>query len=94
MIDERTVREMVRRVVLRTVQAAAHDRPESERRLITEREIEDATPGCELRVADADELNHLLQEDIACIDGIHRTGTHIVLSTIKETANIPIGETT
>lgn len=53
MIDERTVREMVRRVVLRTVQAAAHDRPESERRLITERDIEDATPGCELRVADA-----------------------------------------
>ena len=47
-----------------------------------------------LRVADADELNHLLQEDIGRIDGIHRTGTHIVLSTIKETANIPIGETT
>ncbi|MCB2170806.1 MAG: Lrp/AsnC family transcriptional regulator [Deltaproteobacteria bacterium] len=47
-----------------------------------------------LRVADADELDHLLQEDIARIDGINRTGTHIVLSTIKETANIPIGETT
>ena len=47
-----------------------------------------------LRVADADELNHLLQEDIGRIDGIHRTGTHIVLSTIKETDNIPIGETT
>jgi Lrp/AsnC family leucine-responsive transcriptional regulator len=47
-----------------------------------------------LRVADADELNPLLQEDIGRIDGIHRTGTHIVLSTIKETANIPIGETT
>ena len=47
-----------------------------------------------LRVADADELDRLLQEDIAPIDGINRTGTHIVLSTIKETANIPIGEMT
>ena len=46
-----------------------------------------------LRVADADALNHLLQEEIGRIDGINRTGTHIVLSTIKETANIPIGET-
>ena len=45
-----------------------------------------------LRVAGSDELNHLLQEDIGRIDGIDSTCTHIVLSTIKETANIPIGE--
>ncbi len=46
-----------------------------------------------LRVADADELDHLLRDDIGRIEGINRTGSHIVLSTIKETANIPIGET-
>ena len=45
-----------------------------------------------LRVAGSEELNHLLQEDIGRIDGIDSTCTHIVLSTIKETAKIPIGE--
>jgi len=44
-----------------------------------------------LRVAGAEELNQLLQEDIGRIDGIDGTCTHIVLSTIKETAKIPIG---
>lgn len=45
-----------------------------------------------LRVAGSEELNHLLQEDIGRIEGIDSTCTHIVLSTIKETANIPLGE--
>ena len=44
-----------------------------------------------LRVAGSQELNHLLQEDIGQIEGIDSTCTHIVLSTIKETAKIPIG---
>lgn len=52
MIDERSVREMVRRVVLRTVQAASDVRPMNDSRLVTEKDIEDATPGCDLRVAD------------------------------------------
>jgi Lrp/AsnC family leucine-responsive transcriptional regulator len=43
-----------------------------------------------LRVAGTEELNHLLQHDIGRIDGIDSTGTHIVLDTVKETANIPI----
>ena len=44
-----------------------------------------------LRVAGSEELNSLLQDDIGRIAGIDSTCTHIVLSTIKETANIPIG---
>ena len=43
-----------------------------------------------LRVAGTEELNRLLQEDVGPIEGIEATGTHIVLETIKETANIPI----
>ena len=43
-----------------------------------------------LRVAGTEELNRLLQEDVGRIEGIEATGTHIVLETIKETANIPI----
>lgn len=45
-----------------------------------------------LRVADTAELDRLLQEHIAVIDGIAHTATHVVLSTVKETAKIPIGE--
>ena len=52
MNDERSVREMVRRVVLRTVQAASDVRPMNDSRLVTEKDIEDVTPGCDLRVAD------------------------------------------
>ena len=46
-----------------------------------------------LRVSGAEELNRLLQEDIGQIQGLESTSSHIVLSTIKETANIPIGPT-
>jgi Lrp/AsnC family leucine-responsive transcriptional regulator len=45
-----------------------------------------------LRVSGTQELNHLLQEEIGAIAGIRRTGTHIVLATSKESANIPLGE--
>ena len=45
-----------------------------------------------LRVADTVELDRLLQEEIAAVDGIARTATHVVLATVKETAKIPIGE--
>jgi Lrp/AsnC family leucine-responsive transcriptional regulator len=45
-----------------------------------------------LRVADTSALDRLLQEEIAPIDGIAHTATHIVLATIKETAKIPIGD--
>jgi Lrp/AsnC family transcriptional regulator, leucine-responsive regulatory protein len=44
-----------------------------------------------LRVADPEELNRLLQEEIGPIEGIGQTCTHVVLSTLKETAMIPIG---
>jgi Lrp/AsnC family transcriptional regulator, leucine-responsive regulatory protein len=44
-----------------------------------------------LRVADPEALNRLLQEEIGAIDGIAQTCTHVVLSTLKETAMIPIG---
>jgi Lrp/AsnC family leucine-responsive transcriptional regulator len=45
-----------------------------------------------LRVAGPEELNRLLQDDIGPIPGIARTCTHVVLDTLKETANIPLGE--
>ena len=44
-----------------------------------------------LRVADPEALNRLLQEEIGAIEGIAQTCTHVVLSTLKETAMIPIG---
>ena len=47
-----------------------------------------------LRVAGPEELNRLLQDDISPIPGIARTCTHVVLDTLKETANIPLGEET
>jgi len=43
-----------------------------------------------VRVAGAEELNRLLQEDVSRIEDIETTSTHIVLATVKETANIPI----
>jgi len=46
-----------------------------------------------LRVAGTEELNRLLQEQIGPIEGIERTCTQVALSTLKETAMIPIGET-
>jgi Lrp/AsnC family leucine-responsive transcriptional regulator len=45
-----------------------------------------------VRVTDTVALNRLLQEDIASIEGIERTCTHVVLDTRKETANFPIGD--
>ena len=45
-----------------------------------------------LRVADAGDLDRLMQEEIAALDGIARLSTHIALATYKETANFPIGE--
>ncbi len=52
MIDERTVREMVRRVVLRTVEAAADLRVRGDARLVTREDVEDAAPGSDVRIAD------------------------------------------
>lgn len=49
-IDEKTVREMVRRVVLRTVQATVDTRSGNATRLVTQQDIEGATPGSDLRV--------------------------------------------
>ena len=45
-----------------------------------------------LRVADAADLDHLLQHAITPIEGLARIATHIVLATTKETAKIPIAE--
>jgi ribose 5-phosphate isomerase B len=51
-IDERTVREMVRRVVLRTVQASADAGLPGDSRLVTQQDIENLTPGSALHVAE------------------------------------------
>lgn len=52
MIDERTVREMVRRVVLRTVQATAEAAGGGDSRLVTQQDIEELAPGSALYVAE------------------------------------------
>jgi len=51
-IDERTVREMVRRVVLRTVQASAEAAVEGDSRLVTQQDIEELAPGSAVHVAE------------------------------------------
>ena len=43
-----------------------------------------------VRVADTTELNSVLREKIAVIDGVTTTKTSTVLATYKETARIPI----
>ena len=43
-----------------------------------------------VRVSDPDELNYLVRDKIGSLQGIRTTQTSIVLSTIKETARIPI----
>lgn len=52
MIDERAIREMVRRVVLRTVQAAADGQTERDTRLVTQKDVENVQPGGDLRSAE------------------------------------------
>ena len=45
-----------------------------------------------MRVSDSVELGRIIREDISVIDGVRETRTTVVLSTIKETARIPIGD--
>lgn len=52
MIDERAIREIVRRVVLRTVQAAADGRAARDTRLVTQEDVENVQPGGDLRTAE------------------------------------------
>ena len=51
MIDERAIREMVRRVVLRTVQGAADGQAARDTRLVTQKDVENVQPGGDLRAA-------------------------------------------
>jgi ribose 5-phosphate isomerase B len=51
-IDERTVREMVRRVVLRTAQASSDAAVVGDARLVTQQDIENLTPGSAVHVAE------------------------------------------
>ncbi len=51
MIDERAIREMVRRVVLRTVQAAADGQTPHDTRLVTQKDVENVQPGGNLNTA-------------------------------------------
>lgn len=51
-IDERTIREMVRRVVLRTVEAAASTGAPAESRLVTQRDVEAVERGGTLAAAE------------------------------------------
>ncbi len=51
-IDEGMVREMVRRVVLRTVRASADAQLPGDARLVTQEDVESADPGSDLRVSD------------------------------------------
>ena len=48
--------------------------------------------GClvKARIADSEELAHLIQTEIAPIKGVRSTRTSIAMATIKETARIPI----
>lgn len=43
-----------------------------------------------LRVADTEALQHVLRERIGAIPAVRSTRTTIVLTTVKETANIPV----
>ena len=45
-----------------------------------------------MRVSDTRELGRIVRENISAIQGVKETRTSVVLSTIKETARIPIGE--
>ena len=45
-----------------------------------------------VRVADTTELGRLLEKKIAAIDAVQSTRTMIVMSTLKETARIPIDD--
>ncbi|MBW1891261.1 MAG: Lrp/AsnC family transcriptional regulator [Deltaproteobacteria bacterium] len=45
-----------------------------------------------IRVADTAELGRLLKEKIAAIDAVRSTRTMIVMSTLKESARIPIDD--
>jgi len=50
-IDERAIREMVRKVVLRTVQAAAHGQAARDTRLVTQKDVENVQQGGNLHTA-------------------------------------------
>lgn len=52
MIDERTVREMVRRVVLRTIQASGDAAVAGDSRLVTQQDVENLAPGSAVHVAE------------------------------------------
>lgn len=45
-----------------------------------------------VRVADTEALSHLLREGFGAIEAIHSTRTTIVLSTVKESAALPLPE--
>jgi Lrp/AsnC family leucine-responsive transcriptional regulator len=45
-----------------------------------------------VRVSDTEELNELVRDTIGAMEGVHAIHTAIVLSTVKETARIPIGD--
>lgn len=45
-----------------------------------------------VRVSDTAELGKLIQKKIAAIESVHATRTMIVMSTLKETARIPIDD--
>jgi len=51
-IDERAIREMVRRVVLRAVQAAADGQTPHDTCLVTQKDVENVEPGGDLRAAE------------------------------------------
>ena len=43
-----------------------------------------------VRVRDSDELGRLIREKFGAIPGMHRTRTTLVLTTLKETARLPL----
>ena len=43
-----------------------------------------------VRVRDSDELGRLIREKFGAIPGMHRTRTTLVLTTLKETAQLPL----
>jgi ribose 5-phosphate isomerase B len=83
MIDEQTIREMVRRVVLRTVQAAADVSTPGESRLVTQEDVEGVPAGGDLAVPDGAIVTPLARQ-VALERGVNIVGQDSSLPQVAE----------
>ena len=86
MIDERTIREMVRRVVLRTVQAAPDVSNPGESRLVTQEDVEGIPAGGDLGVPDGAIVTPLARQ-AALERGVNIVGQDSSLPRVAEGAS-------